>query len=43
LDKNNSEIKILLMYHKNDTDSKNETAAWKKIIRDNYDNYGFLK
>ena len=31
------------MYHKNDIDGKNETAAWKKIIRDNYDDYDFLK
>lgn len=43
LNRNNNEIKILLMYHKNDIDGKNEIAAWKKIIRDNYDDYDFLK
>jgi hypothetical protein len=40
LDKN--EIKILLIYHKNDIGDKNETLAWKKIIRANYDGYDFL-
>ncbi len=41
--KNKNEIRILLMYHKNDLGSKNETSAWKKIIRDNYNVYDFLK
>jgi len=43
LDKNKNEIKILLMYHKNDIGDKNETSAWKKIIKDNYSEYDFLK
>lgn len=37
------EIRILLVYHKNDIGEKNETATWKKIIRDNYSNYKFCK
>lgn len=32
-------IKILLMYSKNDLPSKNETAAWQKIIKENYPEY----
>lgn len=43
LDKNKNQITILLIYHKNDIGDKNETAAWKKIIRDNYEEYYFLK
>jgi hypothetical protein len=43
LDKSKKEIKILLMYHKDDIETKNETATWKKIIKDNYDAYDFLK
>ncbi len=43
LDKSKKEIKILLMYHKDDIGTKNETATWKKIIKDNYDAYDFLK
>lgn len=42
LDKGKKEVKILLMYHKTDIDSKNETATWKKIIKDNYRDYSFL-
>jgi hypothetical protein len=42
LDKNKNEIKILLIYHKNDIGDKNETLTWKKIIRANYDDYDFL-
>jgi hypothetical protein len=42
LDKNINEIKILLIYNKNDIKNKNETVVWKKIIRDNYDEYEFL-
>lgn len=42
LDKSKKEIKILLMYHKSDIGDKNETATWKKIIKDNYDAYSFL-
>ncbi len=43
LDKRKKVIKILLMYHKDDIGDKNETVAWKKIIRDNYNAYDFLK
>lgn len=43
LDKKKNEFRILLMYHKNDISDKNETAAWKKIIRDSYKGYDFLK
>ena len=37
------EIKILLVYHKSDIGDKNETATWKKIIRNNYSDYDFCK
>lgn len=43
LNKDKNEICVLLMYHKNDIGDKNETATWKKIIRDNYNDYDFLK
>lgn len=43
LNKKTKEIKILLVYHKSDIGDKNETAAWKKIIRDNYNDYDFCK
>jgi hypothetical protein len=42
LDKNKNEIKILLIYYKNDIGNKNETFTWKKIIKTNYDDYDFL-
>ncbi|MFA5420994.1 MAG: hypothetical protein WC280_03155 [Patescibacteria group bacterium] len=37
-DSNNS-IKILLLYHKNHLGGGNETAKWKQLIRDNYNEY----
>lgn len=43
LNKGTKEIKILLVYHKSDISSTNETATWKKIIRDNYNCYDFCK
>ena len=43
LDKDKNEIKMLLVYHKNDIGDKNETAKWKKIIKNNYNEYSFLK
>lgn len=43
LNKNINEISILLVYHKNDIGSKNETVIWKKMIKDNYNDYNFLK
>ncbi len=30
------------MYHKDDIGDKNETAIWKKIIKDNHDAYDFV-
>lgn len=32
-------VSVLLVYHKNDIGSGNETEAWKKIIRENYSGY----
>ncbi|MCR4280600.1 MAG: hypothetical protein NUV82_04230 [Candidatus Komeilibacteria bacterium] len=32
-------VHVLLVYHKNDLRGHNETAAWKKIIKDNYSEY----
>lgn len=43
LDKVTKEIKILLLYHKSDIGDRNETAGWKKMIRDNYLGYDFCK
>ena len=43
LNKKTREIKILLVYHKSDIGNKNETATWKKIIRDNYVGYDCCK
>jgi hypothetical protein len=43
LNKKTKEIRILLVYHKGDIGDKNETATWKKIIRDNYDVYNFCR
>lgn len=39
LHQDQSLIKILLVYHKNDLPSKNETAAWKSLIKENYSDY----
>ncbi|HEY4483409.1 MAG TPA: hypothetical protein VI953_04525 [Candidatus Paceibacterota bacterium] len=32
-------VHVLLVYHKNDLGGQNETAEWKKAIRDNYPRY----
>lgn len=32
-------INVLLVYHKNDLGNGNETAKWKQIIKDNYQDY----
>lgn len=32
-------VNIILIYHKNDLGDGNETAQWKKIIKDNYSDY----
>mgnify|MGYP001583347470 CR=1 FL=1 len=33
------QVKVLLVYHKNDLPGQNETAAWKQKIKDNYPAY----
>ena len=43
LDKKTGEIKVLLVYHKFYIDNRNETSSWKKIIRENYNDYSFCK
>ncbi|MFZ4648258.1 MAG: hypothetical protein ACOYMB_01330 [Patescibacteria group bacterium] len=35
-------INVLLVYHKNDLEGSNETARWKQIIKENYQNYCHL-
>lgn len=35
-------INVLLVYHKNDLEGGNETAKWKKVIKENYQNYYHL-
>ena len=35
----NRVVKILLVYSKNDLSGHNETAEWKKLIRENYPEY----
>ncbi len=36
-------INVLLVYHKNDLGNGNETARWKQVIKDNYQDYrGFF-
>jgi hypothetical protein len=37
--KNTNEVCVLLVYHKNDLGSGNETANWKNIIKKNYPEY----
>jgi hypothetical protein len=32
-------VRVLLVYHKNDLGNGNETARWKRIIKDNYPEY----
>jgi hypothetical protein len=32
-------VRILLIYHKNDLGSGNETARWKQLVKDNYPEY----
>ena len=32
-------VRILLVYHKNDLGSGNETAQWKQMVKDNYPEY----
>mgnify|MGYP001574167556 FL=1 len=37
--KNTCVVHVLIVYHKNDIGSGNETASWKNIIRENYPEY----
>lgn len=37
--KNTNKICVLLVYHKNDLGGGNETANWKRIIKENYPDY----
>lgn len=32
-------VNVLVVYHKNDLGSTNETSAWKNLIRENYSEY----
>jgi len=40
--KNINKIFVLLVYHKNDLGNGNETANWKRVIKENYPNYTSL-
>ncbi len=42
LNQDKEEITILLVYNKNDLRDKNETAQWRKIIKENYKDYSNL-
>lgn len=37
--KNTNKVCVLLVYHKNDLRGGNETANWKRIIKENYPDY----
>lgn len=37
--KNTSVVNVLIVYHKNDLGSGNETANWKNLIKENYSEY----
>lgn len=37
--KNTSKVCVLLVYHKNDLGGGNETANWKRVIKENYPTY----
>lgn len=39
VNKEKSEISVLLVYHKNDIGSGNETETWKNIVKENYPEY----
>lgn len=39
LHKNTNKVCVLLVYHKNDLGGGNETANWKRIIKENYPDY----
>ena len=42
LHKNTNKICVLLVYHKNDLGGGNETANWKKVIKENYPDYSSI-
>jgi len=42
VDESCKKVYVLLVYHKNDLGDGNETARWKKIIKDNYQQYPYL-
>jgi|SRR5680860_1102479 len=37
--KNNCVVNVLVVYHKNDLDGRNETASWKNLVKKNYPEY----
>lgn len=37
--KNTNTVCVLLVYHKNDLGGGNETANWKRVIKENYPDY----
>ncbi len=37
--KNINKVRVLLVYHKNDLGGGNETANWKRVIKENYPEY----
>jgi hypothetical protein len=40
--KNTCTVHVLLVYHKNYLGGSNETAAWKKLVKDNYSEFDLL-
>ncbi|MDP2631618.1 MAG: hypothetical protein Q8P30_02510, partial [Candidatus Uhrbacteria bacterium] len=40
--KNTNKVCVLFVYHKNDLGGGNETANWKNVIKENYQEYGNL-
>ncbi len=40
--KNTNKVFVLLVYHKNNLGSDNETSAWKNMIRENYQEYSSI-
>lgn len=39
VDETYKKVQVLLVYHKNDLGDGNETAQWKRIIKENYQQY----
>ena len=37
--KNIGQVRVLLVYHKNNLGSGNETTCWKKLVKENYSDY----